>query len=133
MIKKADVALFFIILIAGLLISWFSLSSGEPASKVMVWVDGNIYGVYDINENQTIEINNNGHINNFTIKDGSVSMTYSDCANQVCVEKGSITQSKDSIVCLPNRVMAEISHPHACTCTGHQAGACKSHSHNRHL
>ena len=35
-------------------------------------------------------------------------MTYSDCANQVCVEKGSITQSKDSIVCLPNRVMAEI-------------------------
>ena len=100
MIKKADVALFFIILIAGLLISWFSLSSGEPASKVMVWVDGNIY--------QTIEINNNGHINNFTIKDGSVSMTYSDCANQVCVEKGYITQSKDSIVCLPNRVMAEI-------------------------
>lgn len=108
MIKKADVALFFIILIAGLLISWFSLSSGEPASKVMVWVDGNIYGVYDINENQTIEINNNGHINNFTIKDGFVSMTYSDCANQVCVEKGYITQSKDSIVCLPNRVMAEI-------------------------
>ena len=75
MIKKADIALFFIILIAGLLISWFSLSSGEPASKVMVWVDGNIYGVYDINENQTIEINNNGHINNFTIKAGSVSMT----------------------------------------------------------
>ena len=35
-------------------------------------------------------------------------MTYSDCANQVCVEKGYITQSKDSIVCLPNRVMAEI-------------------------
>lgn len=108
MIKKADIALFFVILIFGLVISWFSLSADAAGSRVLISVDGQIYGIYDINDDRTVEIEQDGHTNNITIKDGSVSMTYSDCANQVCVDKGAVTQAKDSIVCLPNRVMVEI-------------------------
>lgn len=109
MIKKADIALFFIILILGLAASWFSVAGSTAGSKVIITVDGEIFGTYDINENQTIEVKQNGHINNITIKDGFVSMTYSDCNNQVCVHTGAIKESKDSIVCLPNKVMVEVS------------------------
>ncbi len=109
MIKKADIALFFIILIFGLGISWFSISGSTSGSKVIISVDGETYGTYDINKNQTIEVRQNDHTNNITIKDGSVSMTYSDCNNQVCVNTGSINESNDTIVCLPNKVMVEIS------------------------
>ena len=35
-------------------------------------------------------------------------MTYSDCRNQICVNDGSISQTNQSIVCLPNRVVIEI-------------------------
>ena len=109
MIKKADIILFFTVLILGLMVSWLFLRGGSsPAGKVLVTVDGKTYGIYDIHVNQTIEIKQNGHTNNITIKDGTVSMTYSDCANQVCVDTGSISQSNDSIVCLPNKVMVEI-------------------------
>ncbi len=109
MIKKADIALFFILLILGLAASCFSVAGSTAGSKVIISVDGEVFGAYDINKNQTIEVKQNGHTNNITIKDGLVSMSYSDCANQVCVHTGSIKESSDTIVCLPNKVMVEIS------------------------
>ena len=43
-----------------------------------------------------------------TIKDGTVAMTSSSCKNQVCVQTGAISQTKDVIVCLPNKILVEI-------------------------
>lgn len=109
MIKKADIALFFIILILGLVISFISLTDNTSGDKAVITVSGEVFGIYDINEDRTIEVKQNDHINHITIKDGAVSMSYSDCANQVCVHTGAISETKDSIVCLPNKVMIEIS------------------------
>ena len=109
MIKKADIALFFIILILGLMLSWVSLTSDLSGDKVLVTVDNRDYGIYNLYEDQDIEIvQDNGHTNHITIKDGKVSMSYSTCKNQICVNTKAITESKDTIVCLPNRVMIEI-------------------------
>jgi hypothetical protein len=108
MIKKADIALFFIILILGLAVSFFSLGGNSDGNKVVITVNGEIYGTYDLSKNQVIEISQNDHTNNITIKDGTVSMSYSNCKNQVCVNTGSISQTKDTIACLPNKVLIEI-------------------------
>lgn len=108
MIKKADIALFFFILIFGLLISWFCLSGSITGDKVLISVAGEPYGVYSLSEDQVIEVVQSGHTNHITIKDGTVSMAYSDCANQVCVNTKAISKTKESIVCLPNKVMIEI-------------------------
>ena len=35
-------------------------------------------------------------------------MSYSDCKNQICVNTKAITEAKDTVVCLPNKVMIEI-------------------------
>ena len=108
MIKKADIALFFIILIVGLAASWFSLTANTGGSKVLISVDGKDYGIYSLYEDQTIEITEDGHTNHITIKDGKVSMSYSSCKNQICVNTKAISETKDNIVCLPNKVMVEI-------------------------
>ena len=108
MIRKADVVLFFILLATGLLISWTSLTAGTEGEKVLVTVSGQTYGIYDLREDRSVEITRDGHTNNIIIEDGYVSMAYSDCANQVCVDTGAIHLSGDSIVCLPNKVMVEI-------------------------
>lgn len=108
MIKKADIILFFIILIGGLAISWFSISGSITGEKVLISVDGEEYGVYSLYEDREIDIEQNGHHNHITISNGTVSMTFSDCKNQVCVNDGKISQTKDSIVCLPNKVLVEI-------------------------
>ena len=109
MIKKADIVLFILILVFGLAVSWWSLTTNTGGDKAIVTVDGELYGTYSLYENQTIEVvQKNGHTNYITIKDGTVSMAYSTCKNQVCVDAGAISETKDSIVCLPNKVMIEI-------------------------
>lgn len=112
MIKKADIVLFILILIFGVAVSWWSLTANTVGDKAIVTVDGQLYGTYSLSEDQTIEVvQENGHINHITIKDGMVSMSFSDCKNQVCVNTGAISQTRDSIVCLPNKVMIEIQGP----------------------
>ena len=109
MIKKADIVLFILILAAGLAVSWWSLTTNTGGDKAIVTVDGQLYGTYLLHEDQTIEVvQDEDHINYITIKDGHVSMESSTCKNQVCVNTGAISETKDSIVCLPNKVMVEI-------------------------
>ncbi|MGN1413174.1 MAG: NusG domain II-containing protein [Anaerovoracaceae bacterium] len=109
MIKKADILLFFLILAFGLVVSWWSLAGNAAGEKVTVTVDGRLYGTYPLSQDQTIQVvQENGHHNDITIKDGQVSMTFSDCRNQICVESGAISQTKDTIVCLPNKVVIEV-------------------------
>ncbi|MBQ4650068.1 MAG: NusG domain II-containing protein [Firmicutes bacterium] len=108
MIKKADIVLFILIVVFGGLISWWSLAGSIAGEKVLITADGRDYGVYSLAEDQTIDVTIDGHTNHITIKDGTVSMTYSTCKNQVCVNTGAISQTKDAIVCLPNKVVVEI-------------------------
>ena len=76
--------------------------------STVVKIDGKLYGVYPLSENREVEIDHAGHTNHITIKDGTVAMTSSSCKNQVCVQTGAISQTKDVIVCLPNKILVEI-------------------------
>lgn len=107
-IKKADIVLFFVLLIFGIALSAASLLTSTTGQKVQIEVDGQPYAVYSLAENQTVEITQHGHTNKITIKDGTVQMSYSDCKNQICVNDGQISKTNQSIVCLPNKVMVEI-------------------------
>ena len=108
MIKKADIILLIVILAVGIPMSVLSLTSGTGGDKVKISTDGQIYGIYPLNEDCEIDVTEDGHTNHITIKDGQVSMSYSTCRNQVCVNTGTISHTKDAIVCLPNRVVVEI-------------------------
>lgn len=108
MIKKADIILLIVILAVGIPMSVLSLTAGTGGDKVKISTDGQVYGIYTLNEDCEIDVTEDGHTNHITIKGGQVSMSYSTCRNQVCVNTGAISQSKDAIVCLPNRVVVEI-------------------------
>ncbi len=108
MIKKADIVLFIVILALGGLVSWWSLAGNSDGDKVVVTADGKTFGVYSLYEDRQIDVTLDGHTNYITIKDGQVSMSYSTCKNQVCVHTGAISQTRDAIVCLPNKIVVEI-------------------------
>ena len=108
MIKKADIILLIVILAVGIPLAVLSLSSGTGGDKVKISLNGKVYGTYPLHEDRVIEVSEDGHTNHITIKDGQVSMSYSTCLNQICVNTGAISETKDAIVCLPNRVVVEI-------------------------
>lgn len=107
-IKKADIVLFIILIVLGLGLSWISVASKTTGQTAVVTVNGKEYGSYSLSRDQSVTIKQNGHTNKFIIKDGYVQMTYSTCKNHICIEKGKINQTNQSIVCLPNKVVIEI-------------------------
>lgn len=108
MIKKADILLFILIIVFGLVISFGPLAKHAGGTTVKVTLDGDTYGIYSLSEDQEITVEKDGHVNVIAIEGGTVHMQSASCKNQVCVEHGSISLTGDSIVCLPNRVVVEI-------------------------
>lgn len=107
-LKKKDWALIAIVLcVAALAFLLHETVGGSGAGRVVVKVAGEIEGVYDLSEDQEIEIN--GGTNILQIKGGKADMVEADCPDQLCVHQKSISRTGESIIiCLPNRVTAEI-------------------------
>ena len=80
-------------------------SSDEEAERVVVSVNGEIYGEYSLNEEQKIRINDT---NVLLIKDKKADMIHGDCPDQICVEHKEISKTGESIVCLPNKIIVEV-------------------------
>ncbi len=106
-IKKNDIVLAVIIIlvaVAALLLHQFV--GGEGAGMVTVKVDGRIVGTYSLSEDREIPINDGSNI--LLIKDGSADMIEADCPDQLCVNQKAINKNDESIICLPNKVVATI-------------------------
>lgn len=113
MIKKNDMFLILILLLtAG---SWWGYTwwsaQNAGASEVQIWQDKALVGTYPLDASQPVTLpldSTYGH-NVLVIENGAVRMTKSDCPDQVCVRTGAIDKPGQTIVCLPNRVVIEIS------------------------
>ena len=114
-IKKGDIFLLAIFVAAALLIAFSPLlqcrgSSGKHSQPLVlkIRISGELYGTYDLNKNQSIQIQNQYGSNTLSIQSGTISMTESDCRNQICVQTGPIEAPGQMIVCLPHELIAEI-------------------------
>lgn len=103
--KKGDVII--IAAVAAAAVMTFVMSVFMPQGGKTVTVSQNNREVYrgSIYENKTLELNGN----TVEIKNGSVKITEADCKNQLCVKQGSVKNAGESIICLPNRVVVEVS------------------------
>ncbi len=108
MIRKADIILAIILIVLGMIVSYTFTYDNDTGNTVSITVNGDSYARYPLSEDREIEIAQNDHTNKITIKDGHVSMTVSDCANQDCVLHHAISRTAETIVCLPNKVIVEI-------------------------
>lgn len=107
-IRKADIILAVLLVVLGLLISYFFSFGNEAGKELVVTVNGHEYGIYSLKEDQEITVNVNGNENVFVIQDSSVKMKFSNCTGQDCVYQHAISKSGETIVCLPNRVVLEV-------------------------
>lgn len=78
-------------------------------SNITITIDGAEYGSYSLLEEQTITIEQDGHINIIEIKDGEAFMKEASCPDQLCVDQNEISYDKESIICLPNKVVITVS------------------------
>ena len=100
MLKKGDIVIIITVL-ALIIASSALLFFGKGEGKTVTVKENNetVYkgSLYENKVGNTVEI-----------KDGAVTVIKADCKNQICVNHAAITKKGESIICLPNKAIAEI-------------------------
>lgn len=105
--RKKDVLLVAVILLTAAVSFFLHEKIGaKEAGCVTIKVNGVIEGVYSLDKDQEITINNG--TNHLQIKDGKADMTEADCPDHLCVDQKAISRNQESIICLPNKVIVEV-------------------------
>ena len=107
--RRNDILLIVLLLLvagAGILYLFVFRDSGNV---VKVTVDGKLYGTYSLSEDRVEDIHSgeDGH-NRLIIKDGRAYMESASCPDGICVAHHPIFRDGESIVCLPNKVVATV-------------------------
>ena len=111
--KKNDIILIAVLLVVALLTAGgmriWQVNNTKDAAKVVVTIDGRVYGTYPLSKDMTERIElPDGSYNILTISDGYADVTEASCPDQICVKHNHIKYSKESIVCLPNKVVVTV-------------------------
>ncbi len=75
---------------------------------ISITVEGREYGKYSLEKDQTIVIGEIDHTNTIEIKDGKAYMKTASCPDQLCVNQNAISYDKQSVICLPNKVVVTV-------------------------
>ena len=109
-IKKQDIILIAaVFVIAGLLFLGSQMMHKKPAEIVEVSVDGKVVETLDLAKDQELTIDGvSGGTNHLIIKDGEAWVSEATCPDKICVHQGKIHLDGEIIVCLPNKMTAQI-------------------------
>ena len=87
---------------------WVYKGGAVEGSNILITVDGEEYGTYSLFEEQTITIGEGDTQNVIEIKGGKAYMREASCPDQLCVDQNEISFDKESIICLPNKVVITV-------------------------
>ena len=104
--KKRDIILIgSVLLIAVALLLVVELNRQEGA-YVLVRVDGQEVGKYQLSENGIYELN--GGTNILHIENGEAYLSDANCPDKLCVHQGRISKTNQVITCLPNKLTVTV-------------------------
>lgn len=104
--KKKDVILLVLLLGAAAAAVLFLLFSGrQEAQRIVVTVDGAVFGTYSLFEERTVDVENAFGHNRIVIENGSAYMEAADCPDKYCMTYKPVSRTNESIICLPHRLV----------------------------
>ncbi len=102
--NKRDIVLFAVIVVVSAVL-YIPFLHGEKGSYACIYVNGELYGKYDMTLAQDIDITNNGITDNIVISEGCIYMKDASCPGRQCVHSGRISRNNESICCAPAGVL----------------------------
>lgn len=87
----------------------YALTHSGQGDRVRITVDGREYAVYELGINGEYTVPGcSGGSCTVVIADGAVSFREATCPDKLCVRHARVSHSGECIICLPNRVVAEV-------------------------
>ena len=108
--KKNDFILIIAVIFIALSAFFVLRFTTDDGQRVVVKVDGEVYGTYDLREDNVIDI---GGTNTLVIKDNKAHMDDATCPDKLCIKQKEISKDGESILCLPNKVIVTVESPHS--------------------
>ena len=111
-LKPLDIIIVLSLVIITILSTVFVfISSNKKFDKlnVEIYVNGNLYKKIPLkNHNEDIKIITDLGENIVSISNGKVKILNSDCKDEICVKDGYISKPGKQLVCLPHKLMVQI-------------------------
>ena len=107
MIKKKEIIVISLIILALFLISFLIEITKQKGKYVVVRIDGKVVNVYNIEENGNYILNNGTNV--LCISNYKAYLLSANCPDKLCINQGEIDEINESIVCLPNKLSIVIS------------------------
>ena len=97
-----------LLIVAGVLFLAFRLQMQGGGTQAEVRVDGKLAGTYSLMDDGTYPIRTKYGVNMLEIRDGKACISEADCPGHDCIRQGSVWRKGETIVCLPHRMVIEI-------------------------
>lgn len=111
--KSAKVILALLVVIAAASAAFLLLRPGDTAHPVaQITLDGEVIDEIDLTkvaEPRSITVEGKtGLTNTILVEPGRIRVDHADCPDQICVNQGFISDGTTPIVCLPNKLIIQI-------------------------
>ncbi len=80
----------------------------SQGGMIQITIDGQLYGEYSLSEDQVITIEEPFGYNQIIVREGAAYMSKADCPDQYCMEYVPISKQTELIVCLPHKLVVEV-------------------------
>lgn len=84
------------------------LTNGKQGDYVVIRQNGDVYDTYRLDANKVIEIKEGVDYNRICISNGKAYMEEANCPDGYCMNQHKISKEKETIVCLPHKLVVEI-------------------------
>ncbi|MCR5404562.1 MAG: NusG domain II-containing protein [Butyrivibrio sp.] len=109
LLRKNDFYLIAALLLIFSAIAAYYFMVQDNGAYVKISIDGEYSGSFSLSDDTEYVINGyNGGVNTLVIRDGYAYLKDSSCPDHLCENMGRISKTGQSVICLPNRVVIEI-------------------------
>lgn len=108
--KPFDFILIIFLMLASFTPIFFFIHSHTAGHVAQLRVNNKIIKNFKLNSNQiyTYFDKTDGDRNKIEVRDGQIAIVDANCDDQICVRKGFISKTGQTIVCLPHRLVIEV-------------------------
>ena len=106
LITVLDIALIGVIIVLSVLFSLSFFKSNGTVAEVSV--NNKVELKFSLNTNTEHILKTDYGFNKIIVKSGKIKVESADCKDGICVSRGEINKSGESIVCLPHKMIIEI-------------------------